>query len=368
VEQWLFVVAILATSAVAGAIGAILGLGGGIVLVPILTMFYGVHLRDAMGASIISVIATSSGAAAAYLRTGLSNIRIGLFLAMATVSGAIVGAGLVGLVPESVLELILGLALAYSTLVTLRQLNVEIPAEPRVDPLAMSFELEGAYYDAGLDRDVKYRAARVRTGFGAMFGAGLLSGLLGIGSGAFKVLAMDYFMRLPMKVSAATSNFMIGITAAASASQALPPRDPLSRRLDDPPRRGGALALMRVEMIVSRVLFWGGLVSIALMVLGVVGYAARATRGGEVVNFQRLVENREHARSTEVFVSLGAIGKGLRQRPIDPLAVAALGIVLLLLTPALGVMVAMAGFWAAGDRRYTVIAGIVLVELLVSFR
>src|SRR5213593_3606246 len=93
--------------------------------------------------------------------------------------GAIVGAGLVGLVPESVLELILGLALAYSTLVTLRQLNVEIPAEPRVDPLAMSFELEGAYYDAGLDRDVKYRAARVRTGFGAMFGAGLLSGLLG---------------------------------------------------------------------------------------------------------------------------------------------------------------------------------------------
>ena len=125
---------------------------------------------------------------------------------------------------------------------------------------------------------------------------------------------------------------------------------------------------MRVEMIVSRVLFWGGLVSIALMVLGVVGYAARATRGGEVVNFQRLVENREHARSTEVFVSLGAIGKGLRQRPIDPLAVAALGIVLLLPTPALGVMVAMAGFWAAGDRRYTVIAGIVLVELLVSFR
>jgi hypothetical protein len=217
VEQWLFLIAILATSVVAGAIGAILGLGGGIVLVPILSMFYGVNLRDAMGASIISVIATSSGGAAAYLRTGLSNIRIGLFLAMATVSGAIVGAGLVGLVPESVLELILGLALAYSTLVTLRQLNMEIPAEPRVDPLAMSFELEGAYYDAGLDRDVKYRAARVRTGFGAMLGAGLLSGLLGIGSGAFKVLAMDYFMRLPMKVSTATSNFMIGITAAASA-------------------------------------------------------------------------------------------------------------------------------------------------------
>src|SRR5881409_4269735 len=180
-------------------------------------MFYGVNLRDAMGASIISVIATSSGAAAAYLRTGLSNIRIGLFLAMATVTGAIVGAGLVGVVPEAVLELTLGLALAYSTLVTLRQLNVEIP-EPGHDPLAMSFELEGAYFDATLDREVKYRAARVRRGLGAMFGAGLLSGLLGIGSGAFKVLAMDYFMRLPMKVSTATSNFMIGVTSAATAS------------------------------------------------------------------------------------------------------------------------------------------------------
>ncbi|OLB98611.1 MAG: permease [Candidatus Rokubacteria bacterium 13_1_40CM_68_15] len=216
-EQWLFLVAILGTSVVAGAIGAILGLGGGIVLVPILSMFYGVNLRDAMGASIISVIATSSGAAAAYLRSGLSNIRIGLFLAMATVSGAIAGATLVGVVPETVLELILGLALAYSTLVTLRQLNLEIPVGHGDDPLAMSFELEGAYYDTGLDREVKYRAARVRSGLAAMFGAGILSGLLGIGSGAFKVLAMDYFMRLPMKVSTATSNFMIGITAAASA-------------------------------------------------------------------------------------------------------------------------------------------------------
>ena len=405
-EQWLFVVAILATSAVAGAIGAILGLGGGIVLVPILTMFYGVHLRDAMGASIISVIATSSGAAAAYLRTGLSNIRIGLFLAMATVSGAIVGAGLVGLVPESVLELILGLALAYSTLVTLRQLNVEIPAEPRVDPLAMSFELEGAYYDAGLDRDVKYRAARVRTGFGAMFGTGLLSGLLGIGSGVQGAgdgllhAAPDEGVHrdeqlhdrnhgggqrrhlLPSR-RPPSPHRLAGrpgcahrrlprhsardAAAQCDAPQALPPRDLLSRRLDDPSRVRGALAVMRVEMIVSRVLFWGGLVSIVLMLLGLVGYAVRTTRDGDVLNFQRLVENREHARSTEVFVSLAAIGKGLRQRPIDPVAVSALGVVLLLLTPVLGVVVALVGFWTAGDRRYTAIAGIILVELVVSF-
>jgi len=124
---------------------------------------------------------------------------------------------------------------------------------------------------------------------------------------------------------------------------------------------------MRVEAIVSRVLFWGGIVSIVLMVLGVVGYAVRATRSGDLVNFQRVLENREHARSAEVFVSLDAIGKGLRQRPIDPVAVSALGIVLLLLTPGLGVIIAMAGFWAGGDRRSTLIAAIVLVELVVSF-
>jgi len=122
-----------------------------------------------------------------------------------------------------------------------------------------------------------------------------------------------------------------------------------------------------VETIVSRVLFWGGLVSIVLMVLGVAGYAVRTTRDGDVLNFQRLVENREPARSAEVFVSLDAIAKGLRQRPIDPVALGALGVVVLLLTPALGVVVAMAGFWAAGDRRYNLIAGIILVELLVSF-
>jgi uncharacterized membrane protein YfcA len=128
-----------------------------------------------------------------------------------------VGATLAGVAPTRALQLLLGLALAYSTLTTLRQLRIELPETGEADPLAMRFGLEGTYYDGVLDRDVKYRAARVRLGFAAMFGAGLLSGLLGIGSGAFKVLAMDHFMRLPMKVSTATSNFMIGITSAASA-------------------------------------------------------------------------------------------------------------------------------------------------------
>jgi uncharacterized membrane protein YfcA len=212
-----FVAALFATSVAAGTAGAILGLGGGMLLIPVLTLFFGVDLRLAMGASIVSVIATSCGAAAAYLRSSLSNVRIGLFLSLATVSGALVGAGLAGVVPIRALQLLLGLALAYSALTTLRQLHVEVAEVTDADPLAMRFGLEGTYYDASLDREVKYRATHVRWGFGAMFGAGVLSGLLGIGSGAFKVLAMDYLMRLPMKVSTATSNFMIGITSAATA-------------------------------------------------------------------------------------------------------------------------------------------------------
>jgi len=212
-----FSIAVLFTSIGAGVVGAILGLGGGILLIPILTLFYGVDIHYAMGASIISVIATSSGAAAAYLRTGLSNLRVGLFLVMATISGAMLGAFLAGVVPVRALELILGLALSYSAFTIIRQLQDELPERLPEDPLAIRFGLEGRYYDFHLEREVDYRARRVGFGLTAMFGAGLLSGMLGIGSGAFKVLAMDYLMRLPMKVSTATSNFMIGLTASASA-------------------------------------------------------------------------------------------------------------------------------------------------------
>ena len=213
-----FLLALFVTSVGAGVVGAVLGLGGGILLVPILTVVFGVNLHYAMGASIIAVIATSSGAAASYLRSGLTNLRLGLFLAMATVAGAVVGAALSGVAPARALELTLGVALAYSVVVTLRQLKVDVPALAASDALALRFALEGSYYDARLEREVTYRVARVRSGLAVMFAAGLLSGLLGIGSGAFKVLALDYFMRLPMKVSTATSNFMIGITASAGAA------------------------------------------------------------------------------------------------------------------------------------------------------
>ena len=212
-----FLASICAAAAGAGVLGAILGLGGGILLVPILTLFFGVSLPYAMGASIISVIATSCGAAAGHLRSGLANIRLGLFLALDTVAGAITGASLAGILSERLLELLFGLALSYSAFTTMRQLQLEVPALETADRLALRFALSGVYYDRVLQREVEYRAARVRGGASVMFAAGLLSGLLGIGSGAFKVLAMDYVMRLPMKVSTATSNFMIGITAAASA-------------------------------------------------------------------------------------------------------------------------------------------------------
>lgn len=213
----LFLLALFVTSVGTGALGAILGLGGGTLLVPILTIFFGVNLHFAMGASLVSVIATSSGAAAGFLWSGLSNLRIGLFLGVPTIAGALVGALLVGVVPPRVLELIFGVAIGGAALITLRQPRAETPAAPEADPLAVSFALEGAYDDQAIGREVTYRATAVKRGAGAMFAAGVLSGLLGIGAGAFTVLAMDSFLKLPMKVSTATSNFMIGITAAASA-------------------------------------------------------------------------------------------------------------------------------------------------------
>ena len=213
----LFLLLLFGTSVLTGALGAMLGLGGGTLLVPILTIFFGINLHFAMGASLVSVIATSSGAAAGFLLLGLSNIRIGLFLALPTIIGALIGASLVGVVPARVLELIFGIAIGAAGLITIRQPRLDAPPPVDADPLAVVYALEGSYYDRALGREVRYRARAVRFGAGAMLGAGVLSGMLGIGAGAFTVLAMDSVMKLPMKVATATSNFLIGITAAASA-------------------------------------------------------------------------------------------------------------------------------------------------------
>jgi uncharacterized membrane protein YfcA len=208
-----FSLVVFAVSALAGFLGSLTGLGGGVVLVPVLTLFFGVDLHYAMGASLVSVIATSSGAAAAYVKEGFSNVRAGMFLEIATTLGAVAGAHLTAVIPASGLALVFGAVLLYSAWHTLH--DIPPHRESVADPLATKLKLESSY--PGPQGKIAYHVRRVKAGFSVMFGAGLLSGLLGIGSGAMKVIAMDQFMRIPFKVSTTTSNFMIGVTAAASA-------------------------------------------------------------------------------------------------------------------------------------------------------
>ena len=201
-------------SAIAGFLGALTGLGGGVVIVPLLTLVFGVDIRYAIGASLVSVIATSSGAAAAYVREGYTNIRIGMFLEIATTLGALVGAFLAARVSTGVIAIIFGLMLIYSAYVSARP-QPEITLSEKPDAWGEKLRMNGSY--PSLKGEQPYQVYRVPAGFGLMFGAGTLSGLLGIGSGAMKVLAMDQIMKIPFKVSTTTSNFMIGVTAAASA-------------------------------------------------------------------------------------------------------------------------------------------------------
>jgi uncharacterized membrane protein YfcA len=213
----LFFIFVFLVALSAGLIGALAGIGGGILVVPALTLLFGVDIRLAIGASIVSVIATSSGAAAAYVRDRITNLRVGMVMEVATTTGAVCGAFLAGVAPVALLYAVFGLALLASAAPLLVKLGEELPHGVKNDAWADRLALAGSYPDQKLGREVSYEVTRVPVGFGIMYVAGLLSGLLGIGSGVFKVLAMDTAMRLPMKVSTTTSNFMIGVTAAASA-------------------------------------------------------------------------------------------------------------------------------------------------------
>jgi hypothetical protein len=211
-----FTLFVFAGSLLAGLLGALTGLGGGVVLIPLLTLIFHVDMRYAIGASLISVIATSSGAAAAYVREGYSNVRIGMFLEVATTFGAVFGAFLATRAPTRALAMIFGVVLIYSAWLsrsTMEGGDATVVDNPWSDKLRMS----GAYPGGAHGGQTSYKVDRIRAGFATMFGAGILSGLLGIGSGAVKVLALDKIMRIPFKVSTTTSNFMIGVTAAASA-------------------------------------------------------------------------------------------------------------------------------------------------------
>ena len=210
----IFTALVGASSLVAGFLGSLTGLGGGVVIVPLLALGFGVDIRYSIGASLISVIATSSGAAAAFVKEGFSNIRIGMFLEIATTLGALFGASLAAHLSTSVIAVVFGVVLLYSAYLSNRP-HDEVALAPKPDRLATRLRFDGSFPNLGGEQS--YHVQGVPAGFGLMAVAGALSGLLGIGSGAVKVLAMDHAMRIPFKVSTTTSNFMIGVTAAASA-------------------------------------------------------------------------------------------------------------------------------------------------------
>lgn len=214
VPIWLFSAIIWCGSFLAGLLGSLTGLGGGVVIVPLLTLGFGVDIRYAVGASLVSVITTSSGAAVAYVRDGFSNIRVGMLLEIATTLGATGGALLAVRVAPHLIAIVFGVVLILSVYSSVKGPSQNGTSGPP-DRLAERLRLDSHYPAPEGPRE--YRVRNVSLGFGLMGIAGVLSGLLGIGSGALKVLAMDRAMRLPFKVSATTSNFMIGVTAAASA-------------------------------------------------------------------------------------------------------------------------------------------------------
>ncbi|MFD1393135.1 sulfite exporter TauE/SafE family protein [Lacticaseibacillus jixianensis] len=204
----------------AGVLGALLGLGGGIIITPVLTLILGLPIQYAIAASIVAVIATSSGATIAYLKDEMLNLRVAMFLEIATTVGAVLGAILTGLFNANILYFLFGALLLFSVYNMIRKMlmkpeNIKAPVP---DKAAARLNLNGEYFDKSTNQLVNYQVTNVPGGFAMMFGAGLASGLLGIGSGAFKVLAMDTIMKMPLKPSTATSNLMMGVTAAASAT------------------------------------------------------------------------------------------------------------------------------------------------------
>jgi uncharacterized membrane protein YfcA len=216
-EALITLVAIFGVAVVAGGFGALAGLGGGIVIVPVLTLFFKVNVHYAIGASVVSVIATSCGAAATYIKANITNTRVGLFLEMATTVGALTGAFVGVYIGGPALFFIFGVVLGISAFVMWQKRHEELPQGVQPDSWSRKLKLGSRYYDSALKREVVYEVRGTRLGLGLMYIAGVVSGLLGIGSGALKVPAMDIAMRLPVKVSSTTSNFMIGVTAAASA-------------------------------------------------------------------------------------------------------------------------------------------------------
>ena len=213
---WLCQLAV--ASFIGGIVGSISGLGGGIVIVPVLTIFMHVHIEQAIAASIVSVIAVSSGAGSVYVKDKITNIRIAMFLELATAAGALLGAGYLSRhINEHALYILFAILLLTSLLPIFAKLGEELPQGVHNDRLATALRLNGSYFDKHLNREVDYNVTGIPWALVLMFAAGIISGVLGIGAGVVKVLAHEIAMKVPTKVSTATSNFMIGVTAAAGA-------------------------------------------------------------------------------------------------------------------------------------------------------
>lgn len=210
-----FTLIIFVGAILAGFLGALTGLGGGVVIIPLLTLGFGIDMRYAIGAALVTSIASSSGAAAAYIKEGITNVRIGMFLEIATTTGAVIGAFIAVYLNKQYLAVIFGLVLIFSAIRSVRKNETNADYGAPGDKLAVKLKLNGSFPTK--DGPVKYNVHNVAAGYSLMTLAGILSGLLGIGSGALKVLAMDTAMKIPFKVSTTTSNFMVGVTAAASA-------------------------------------------------------------------------------------------------------------------------------------------------------
>jgi uncharacterized membrane protein YfcA len=264
-----FVILMFLISIVAGILGSLIGLGGGVVVVPVLTLIFHVDIRLAIGASIVSVIATSSGAAAAYVRERMTNLRAGMFLEIATTTGAISGAFLTTILPPRFLFILFGVVLAYSGFAMYAKRHQDRLLTVSTDRIANRLNLHGSYYDEAEQKEISYKVTGTKLGLALMYVAGMVSALLGIGSGALKVPAMDLAMHLPMKVSTATSNFMIGVTAAASAGVYFA-RGQIDPVIAAPVAAGvlggatvGSLMLGKIESRVIRLIFVVVLVVIA---------------------------------------------------------------------------------------------------------
>ena len=206
----------------AGFLGSLVGLGGGIIITPALTILFGFDIKYAIGASIVAVIATSSGSAIAFVKDHVSNMRVGMLLEVFTTAGGVVGALMAGVFSSRLLYIFFSLILLNSFYGMLKKTGLITKAKKEEeivenDKYAEKYKLNSSYYDKAIDKTIDYNVTNVPQGSLVMFGAGFASGLLGIGSGAFKVVALDTYMKLPIKVSTATSNFMMGVTATASA-------------------------------------------------------------------------------------------------------------------------------------------------------